>query len=147
MVPGISAAQGAASRLGISLTHRELARRVQYVTGHGANGSLPADIDWNSLADPSTTTVVYMPRKILTELAVTAVAHGLAPGTPAIAVVAATRPDETVIAGTIADIAHAVAELAPEGPVLVMIGRALGAAQGESQETATILDRPANREN
>src|SRR5215218_1370279 len=49
VVPGISAAQGAASRLGLSLTHRKLARRVQYITGHGANGRLPADIDWQSL--------------------------------------------------------------------------------------------------
>src|SRR4029077_5220571 len=32
VVPGISAAQGAASRVGLSLTHRKLARRVQYVT-------------------------------------------------------------------------------------------------------------------
>ena len=41
VVPGISAAQGAASRLGVSLTHRKLARRVQYVTAHGADGKLP----------------------------------------------------------------------------------------------------------
>ena len=41
VVPGISAAQGAASRLGVSLTHRNLARRMQYVTGHGADGRLP----------------------------------------------------------------------------------------------------------
>ena len=41
VVPGISAAQGAASRLGVSLTHRKLARRIQYVTAHGADGKLP----------------------------------------------------------------------------------------------------------
>src|SRR5215471_18140082 len=52
VVPGISAAQGAASRFGVSLTHRERARRVQYVTGHGSDGRLPADIDWTSIADP-----------------------------------------------------------------------------------------------
>ena len=61
VVPGISAAQGAASRLGVSLTHRKLARRIQYVTAHGADGKLPSDIDWASVADPVTTTVVYMP--------------------------------------------------------------------------------------
>ncbi len=42
IVPGISAAQGAAASLGISLTERHAARRVQFVTGHGADGKLPA---------------------------------------------------------------------------------------------------------
>ena len=42
VVPGITAAQGAASRLGVSLTQRRDARRVQYVTGHAGNGELPA---------------------------------------------------------------------------------------------------------
>ena len=56
VVPGITAAQGAASRLVVSLTRREKARRVQYVTGHGHNGALPEDIDWASLADPAVTT-------------------------------------------------------------------------------------------
>ncbi len=69
VVPGISAAQGAASRLGISLTHRKVSRRVQYVTGHAADGRLPSDIDWHSLADPSVTTIVYMPGKTIRELA------------------------------------------------------------------------------
>ena len=46
IVPGVTAAQGAAARLGISLTHRESARRLQYVTGHGADGNLPDNIDW-----------------------------------------------------------------------------------------------------
>src|SRR6185437_793482 len=34
VVPGITAAQGAASRLGLPLTDRKHARRLQYVTGH-----------------------------------------------------------------------------------------------------------------
>ena len=65
VVPGISAAQGAASRLLVSLTHRAKARRLQYVTGHDRDGNLPADIDWRALADPAATTIVYMPKKTL----------------------------------------------------------------------------------
>ncbi len=126
VVPGITAAQGAASRLGLPLTHRKLARRVQYLTAHGTDGKLPADIDWRSLADASTTTVVYMPKRALDELAAAAIAHGLAPDTPTIAVAAATRPEQTIIAATICEIAERLAAAAPQGPVLVMIGRALG---------------------
>ncbi len=125
VVPGISAAQGAASRLGVSLTHRTEARRLQYVTGHDRDGKLPADIDWHALADPSATTIVYMPKKTLRELSARAVAQGLDPATPAVAIANATRPDETIVAGTIGDIAERIEADAPDGPVLVMIGKVL----------------------
>jgi uroporphyrin-III C-methyltransferase / precorrin-2 dehydrogenase / sirohydrochlorin ferrochelatase len=147
VVPGITTAQAAASRLSVSLTQRELARRVQYITAHGANGRLPSDIDWRSVADPSTTTVVYMPKRTLAELAASALAHGIAPDTPAVAVASATRPDEHVISATIATIAAKLAEAAPVGPVLIMIGHALAAAQcepcsAESHEPRQVSERP-----
>src|SRR5207302_723819 len=116
VVPGISAAQGAASRLLVSLTHRSQARKLQYITGHDRDGRLPADVDWSSLADPAATTVVYMPKKTLRELSARAIAKGLAPSTPAVGVANATRPDETVGAGTIADIADRIEVAAPDGP-------------------------------
>src|SRR5262245_9607937 len=61
VVPGISAAQGAAASLAISLTERATARRLQLVTGHAHDGHFPSDMDWNALADCSSTTAVYMP--------------------------------------------------------------------------------------
>jgi len=140
VVPGISAAQGAAGRLGLSLTHRKVSRRVQYVTGHTADGRLPADIDWQSVADPAATTVVYMPGKTISELAARAIAQGLAPDTPTLAIASATRPEEEIVRGTIADIAGRLQEVAPSGPLLIMIGRALaetGQAEADSAaETA-----------
>jgi uroporphyrin-III C-methyltransferase / precorrin-2 dehydrogenase / sirohydrochlorin ferrochelatase len=123
VVPGITTAQGAASRLAVSLTRRGEARRVQYVTGHGRDGKLPADIDWASLADPTATTIVYMPAKTLPELAARAVAAGLDPNTPALAVERATRADERVTAATIAELPARLAAEPPTGPVVVMIGR------------------------
>src|SRR5579864_5212429 len=130
VVPGITTAQGAASRLLVSLTRRGQARRVQYLTGHAAqgnsrDGALPTDIDWSSIADPAATTVVYMPTKTLPELVARARAAGLDPQTPAIAVERATRADERVIAATIAELPARLAAEAPSGPVVVMIGRAL----------------------
>ena len=122
VVPGITAAQGAASRLGVALTHRSAARRLQYVTGHGADGKLPRDIDWNSIADPTATTVVYMPARTLAELASVGIANGLDPSTPAVAIVKATRPGEAMVAAPIRDLPARLAEL-PPGPVLVMIGK------------------------
>jgi uroporphyrin-III C-methyltransferase/precorrin-2 dehydrogenase/sirohydrochlorin ferrochelatase len=141
VVPGISAAQGAAARLGLSLTHRKHARRLQYITAHGANGRLPADLDWTSLADPATTTVVYMGRRTLAELAETAMHHGLDPATPAVAVIAATRPQQRVVSGSIADIAARLDRAVPEGPVLVMIGRALAEASAHVAASGNEIPR------
>jgi uroporphyrin-III C-methyltransferase/precorrin-2 dehydrogenase/sirohydrochlorin ferrochelatase len=99
-----------------------VARRLQYVTGHGSNGQLPVDIDWPALADSAATTVVYMPTRTLAALAEQAAAHGLDPATPAVAVIGATRDDEVVVADTIAALPARLAAEAPNGPVIVMIG-------------------------
>jgi len=141
VIPGISAAQGAAARLGVSLTHRGEARRLQYVTGHDHNGKLPTDIDWRALADPAATTIVYMPKKTLRALTRRAHAEGLDPTTPVVAVANATRVDETIIAGTIADIADRVDASAPDGPVLVMIGKVLAAVAAAQAAGETALRR------
>jgi uroporphyrin-III C-methyltransferase/precorrin-2 dehydrogenase/sirohydrochlorin ferrochelatase len=99
-----------------------------------------------SLADPAATSIVYMPGKTIRDLAATAIAHGLAPDTPALAIASATRPDEEVVRGTIADIAERLQEAAPSGPLLIMIGRALAdieafAEAGDGVKTAP--DGPA----
>jgi uroporphyrin-III C-methyltransferase/precorrin-2 dehydrogenase/sirohydrochlorin ferrochelatase len=139
VVPGITTAQGAASRLMVSLTRRGEARRVQYLTGHGRDGKLPSDIDWASVADPAVTTVVYMPTKTLPELVANAVQAGLDPATPAVAVERATRADERVIAATIAELPARLAAEPPSGPLIVIIGRALA----DYVETATQQSAPA----
>jgi len=126
VVPGITAAQGAAGRLGVSLTQRGLARRVQYLTGHGEDGCLPQDIDWQSAAATSTTTVVYMPSGHLDELVTKAIGGGLDPATSAVAVANATRPHETIIADRIGNLPARLAAEPADGPVIVMIGRVLG---------------------
>jgi uroporphyrin-III C-methyltransferase/precorrin-2 dehydrogenase/sirohydrochlorin ferrochelatase len=132
VVPGITAAQAAASRLKVSLTERRKAQRVQYITGHAEDGRLPRDIDWRSLADPSATTIVYMPARTLAELAERAIAAGLDPVTPAVAVARATRADEVVIHDTIANMPRRVAAERPGTPLLVIIGSVLAQRQRSS---------------
>jgi uroporphyrin-III C-methyltransferase / precorrin-2 dehydrogenase / sirohydrochlorin ferrochelatase len=126
VVPGITAAQGAAARLGLPLTDRKRARRLQYITGHARNGALPGDLDWQSLADPTTTTAIYMPTRTLQALAAKAIAEGLDPQTPALAIARATRPDQAVVTAPIGELWLRVAEANLPGPMLVMLGHALG---------------------
>ena len=59
VVPGITAAAGCAAAAGIPLTHRGLASGVRFLTGHCRVG-LGLDLNWQSLADPDTTLVVYL---------------------------------------------------------------------------------------
>ncbi|HET7817541.1 MAG TPA: siroheme synthase CysG [Sphingomicrobium sp.] len=122
VVSGVSAAQGAAASLLVSLTERRIARRVQFLTGHGADGKLPADIDWISTADRKVTTVLYMPRRTLGEFVRQALAKGLDPATPAIAIASATLADEAHASATIAEIESQAAGLPQGAPVTVIIG-------------------------
>lgn len=122
IVPGISAAQSAAASLLISLTERRHARRVQFVTGHGADGMLPSDIDWLSVADPNVTTVVYMPRATLGQFVRIALRKGLDPATPAVAIASISLSRQSHVGSAVAEIG-ALAERLPAGaPVTVLIG-------------------------
>lgn len=125
VVAGVTSAQGAAAMLKVSLTNRDHARRLQFITAHDRRGHLPQDIDWSAVADSAATTVIYMPKRTLAELTEVALVHGLAPMTPAIAVANATRPDERVFISTVGAIASELEAAEPDGPVLVMIGEAL----------------------
>jgi uroporphyrin-III C-methyltransferase/precorrin-2 dehydrogenase/sirohydrochlorin ferrochelatase len=124
VIPGISAAQGAAARVAFPLTARSVARRVQFITGHGKDGRLPQDIDWASLADPATSTIIYMPARTIAELICRGLARGVDPATPAVVVARATRPDEAVIHATFADLPRRLAQASLPSPMLVLIGRA-----------------------
>ena len=79
IIPGVTAALGAAAGLQISLTRRDKARRLQFITAHAHDGELPGDIDWRALCDPRASTVVYMGVKTLELLAGRLLANGMDP--------------------------------------------------------------------
>jgi uroporphyrin-III C-methyltransferase/precorrin-2 dehydrogenase/sirohydrochlorin ferrochelatase len=122
IIPGVTAALGAAAGLQISLTARAKARRLQFITAHAHDGKLPGDIDWSALCDPRASTVVYMGVKTLELLAGRLVANGMDPSTPALLVERATCPDERHIFGTIENLAAKVARAEPSGPCVILIG-------------------------
>jgi uroporphyrin-III C-methyltransferase/precorrin-2 dehydrogenase/sirohydrochlorin ferrochelatase len=97
---------------------------------------LPDDIDWRSIADPTTTTAVYMPVRTLQALVTRALAEGLDPMTPSAAIARATRPDQQVVVCAIRDLPQRLAEAALPGPVLVMLGHSVGAYRAETATKA-----------
>jgi uroporphyrin-III C-methyltransferase/precorrin-2 dehydrogenase/sirohydrochlorin ferrochelatase len=128
IIPGISAAQAAAASLKVSLTDRRSARRFQLVTGHGSDGKLPDDLDFEALADAGATTAVYMPLGTLPSLAERLMAAGVEHQRPAIAVFNATRANELAISGTIATIPDEIGRRRVAGPCVLLIGNALRVA-------------------
>jgi uroporphyrin-III C-methyltransferase / precorrin-2 dehydrogenase / sirohydrochlorin ferrochelatase len=124
IIPGISAAQGAAGSLGLSLTERVEARRVQFLTGHGEDGKIPKDINWPAIADSQVTTILYMGHKTLAEFATRAFAAGLPETTPACAIINATRPEQEEIRAPLNRLPRLIPDN-PDGPVLIMIGAIL----------------------
>lgn len=122
IVPGVTAAAGCAAATGIPLTHRELATGVRFVTGHCCNGR-PLDLNWQSLADPDTTLVVYMGLAHIGEIAGRLIAAGMPPDLPAAAVANGTQPNQVVVTATLATLPDRVGGAALDAPVLFVIGR------------------------
>lgn len=84
VVPGISAGIALAAALGASLTHRDAAHSLRFVTGHAKSGELDEGLDWRGLADPDTTLVVYMGGRTAGRLADRLIGEGLSKETPVV---------------------------------------------------------------
>jgi uroporphyrin-III C-methyltransferase/precorrin-2 dehydrogenase/sirohydrochlorin ferrochelatase len=136
IVPGITAAQGAAARLGLPLTRRRSTRRFQVITGHASNGGLPEDFDWAGLADAGALTAVYMPKGTIAHLCAELVCRGLPPEHPATAVFDATRPGETILAATLATLPAKLAAETRSAPCIVLIGAAVSERRAHSARRA-----------
>jgi len=142
VVPGVSAANALAAALGISLTHRDHAQSVRFVTGHARTGELPADLDWRGLADGKTSLVFYMGGRTGGRIARALIAHGLAPDTPALVAWAISRPDQGRRRASLAEIAQGESLAAAGSPVLLCVGAAFGALAAAAHE-APMADQGA----
>jgi uroporphyrin-III C-methyltransferase len=125
VVPGVTAACAAAASLQIPLTHRGVARSVHFVTGHGADGAIPAH-DWLALARSGGTIAAYMASRALPSMAARLMAAGMAGATPAVAVENASRCDERRLFSTLAALPAELAGAGYKGPTLVLIGAVVG---------------------
>jgi uroporphyrin-III C-methyltransferase / precorrin-2 dehydrogenase / sirohydrochlorin ferrochelatase len=120
VIPGVTAAIGAAAYAGIPLTHRDFAHSVTFVTGHAnRDGQEP---DWAALAKPGNTAVFYMGLARIEYIAAQLKKHG-APETTAAAVIAqGTLDNQRVITATLATIAAEAAGARIESPALLIVG-------------------------
>ena len=120
--PGITAAQGVSLSCGVPLTYRKIATSVQIITGHKQFDS-SLDFDWQSLANPDTTLVVYMGVSSIGIIAEKLIAEGLSKNTPVLAVSNATTPHERKIVSQLSQISKEIKEAELKPPAVFIIGK------------------------
>ena len=120
IVPGVTAAAGAAAYAGIPLTHRDCADACVFITGHVRKES--SALDLSGVVRPRQTIVVYMGVGALRKVCEGLIEHGLAPSTPCAVVEKATLPGQRVVEGTLATLPGLVAAQDVRPPALLIVG-------------------------
>ena len=126
IVPGITAALGAAAAAGISLTDRRAASQLvitTYSRGEDAAGTDPfaatPSLNWAAISS-NTTLVLYMPGADYAEVSRRLLAAGQPEDLPCVIVSNATRPNQQIRHTTVAALA---AESRLPAPALLIVGR------------------------
>lgn len=125
ILPGLTAASVAAASIGQSLTKRGRNRALRIVTGHDMAGF--ADQDWRGMAQAGEVTAIYMGKKSARFIQGRLMMHGADGATPVTVVENVSRPDQRIVAATLATLPEAVAAL--DGPAVLLYGLAPRQAQ------------------
>lgn len=138
VVPGVTAALGAAASLGIPLTDRNYASGVLFLTGHEDPNKPEAAIDWESYGALGLTLCLYMSMKRLSDITTSLIRGGADAALPVRVVEWASTARERQCSGTLETIAERVAAAGIGSPAIVIIGEVAGQesfVRGESSES------------
>jgi uroporphyrinogen III methyltransferase/synthase len=138
IVPGITAATAAGEYAGFSLTHRESASMVTFVTGHEAPDKSGSSLDYAHLAASPGTLVFYMGLDNLPRISQSLLDHGKRPDTLTAVISRATTPHQRTIVAPLNEISDAVAKADLHAPSLIIVGDCVR----QRDELAWFEDRP-----
>jgi uroporphyrin-III C-methyltransferase/precorrin-2 dehydrogenase/sirohydrochlorin ferrochelatase len=119
VVPGITAALGAAAQFEVPLTFRNEALRITFLTAHKAGDA--DTVDWSALTDDKMTIVVYMGMIAACSVRNGLLAAGRSPQTPVGVFARATLPDARAEVGMLNELPDLVARIG-HGPAILVIG-------------------------
>ncbi len=120
VVPGITAANAAASYAGIPLTHRDHSQSVRFVTGFLKAGA--PNNNFKSLLNTDETVVFYMGLNSLPRLTEGLIGAGRSSETPIAIVSNASMPNQQVLTGTLASIVELQEKNQLPTPALLIMG-------------------------
>jgi uroporphyrinogen III methyltransferase/synthase len=126
VVPGVTAALGAAACAGIPLTHRDYASGVAFVAGHEQPDKGDRALDFAALARFPGTLVFYMGVVRLPFLARSLIEHGKPPSTPSAAVRWATTPHQQTVEAPLGELPAAAAAADLKAPAVIIVGPVVG---------------------
>ncbi|NIP73638.1 MAG: uroporphyrinogen-III C-methyltransferase [Gammaproteobacteria bacterium] len=122
VVPGVTAAAACSAYAGIPLTHRGLTRGVRFITGQCRAGK-PLDLDWDRVADPDATLVVYMGVANAEQISEALMEAGLDPSTPVAAIANGTTARQQRCLTTLVDLPEQLKRSRLQPPVTIVIGK------------------------
>ncbi len=120
VVPGITAASGCATYSGFPLTHRDYAQSVVFVTGHLKDGTV--NLNWQALAQPNQTIVIYMGLHGVKTLCSKLQEHGLSAETPAALIQQGTTRQQKTLIGNLKTLPDLVEKAQVKPPTLIVVG-------------------------
>jgi uroporphyrin-III C-methyltransferase len=136
--PGVTTASAAVAATSASLSLRGLARRVQFVTAHARAGEA-LDLDWQALADASSTLAFYMGRSAARQISERLVAAGLSGATPVLVACDVSLPSAAYLHTRLDLLPLAVRAIADGRPTLILVGEAVAQAPRTTITAAVAL--------
>nr|MBA4770933.1 uroporphyrinogen-III C-methyltransferase [Sphingobium sp.] len=132
IVPGISAAMGAAAQAQLPLTHRQASSAVSFVAGQCKGLSQQ---DWSGLAGKGRTLVIYMGVATAADIADKLIADGVSPSIPVAVLENGARADMRSLRTLLADLGDMVQREQVKSPALIVVGEV--AAHAIAQDVLT----------
>lgn len=124
VVPGIPSPLGATAYAGISVTHRDLASSVTFVSGTQRDG---VRFDWSELARIRGTVCILMGMRDLEGITKSLIVEaGRDPATPAAVIQWGTRAEQVVAEGRLDEIARRAREAGLGSPSIIVVGPVAG---------------------
>lgn len=129
VIPGVTSAVAAGEYAGISLTHRELASSVAFVTGHEDPTKPESSLDYENLATFSGTLVFYMGLHRLPQIVESLLKHGKSGETPACVISKASTPEQKTVVAPLCDLPDRCRDAGLVAPSLIIVGHCVDQRQ------------------
>ena len=130
VIPGVSAALGAAAESMLPLTHRDWSSAVSFVAGQckGLAGQ-----DWSGLAGKGRTLVIYMGVATCPDIADKLMADGVAPDMPVAVLERATLDGGRAMRTLLADLGEMVQRENVQSPAIIVVGEVVLLSDAENR--------------